>query len=88
MSLARYAKKRDRNEPDIISALESAGAEVWVLDRPVDLLIRFRSQWHLMEVKTDKGRLTDEQEKFVTSTGCPVVRTPMDALKAIGVVST
>lgn len=87
MSLARYAKKRDSNERPIIEALESAGAEVWVLDRPVDLLIRFRRQWHLMEVKTEKGRLTDEQEKFVTSTGCPVVRTPMDALKAIGAVS-
>jgi hypothetical protein len=87
MSLARYAKKRDSNEPQIISALESAGAEVWVLDRPVDLLIRFRERWHLMEVKTEKGRLTDEQARFVESTGCPVVRTPVEALRAIGAMA-
>jgi hypothetical protein len=95
MSLNRYAVRRDISEPPIIEALERAGAEVWPLDYPVDLLVRFRGHWHLLECKTGRGKkLTvardkrqKEQIAFLESTQTPIVRTPMEALRAIGAVS-
>jgi hypothetical protein len=92
VSLNRYAVRRDKAEPAIIQALEQVGAEVWPLDQPVDLLVRFRQQWHLLEVKTPRGkkgvaRIDKRQEaqiNFLESTGTPVVKTPIEALKAIG----
>lgn len=95
MSLNRYAVRRDKAEPAIIQALEQAGAEVWPLDQPVDLLVRFRCHWHLLEVKTPRGkkgtaRVDKRQEaqiNFLQSTGTPIVKTPIEALRAIGTVT-
>lgn len=92
MSLNRYAVRRDKAEPAIIQALEQAGAEVWPLDQPVDLLVRFRGLWHLLEVKTPRGKVgTAKKDKrqqaqlhFIESTGTPIVKTPVEALRAIG----
>jgi hypothetical protein len=92
MSLNRYAKARDLSEPDIIKALEGVGAEVWPLDYPVDLLVRFRQQWHLLECKTIhvgrrkelKDKRQTAQQTFIATTGTPIVRTPIEALRAIG----
>lgn len=38
MSLYRRAAKRDLTEPAIVAALEAAGAKVWRLSQPLDLL--------------------------------------------------
>lgn len=92
MSLNRYAVRRDKAEPAIIQALEQVGAEVWVLDKPVDLLVRFRQQWHLLEVKTPRGKSgTARKDKrqqaqinFLETTRTPIVTTPLEALQAIG----
>jgi hypothetical protein len=99
MSLNRYAKQRDLSEPDIIEALEEAGFDVYPLDYPVDLLVR-KDDWapgifKMLEVKTiHEGRrkeLTDKrqesQRNFIASTGTPIVRTPLEALKAVGAVT-
>ena len=90
MSLARFAKRRDKNEPPIIEALERAGAEVWVVDRPADLLVWFRRAWHILEIKMPSGRLSarqaaDRDEGLCE--GIAIVRTPLEALEAIGAVS-
>ena len=95
MSIKRWATKRDSIEPAIIEALERVGAEVWPLDYPVDLLVRFRGAWHLLECKTASGKSRriardkrqDAQWNFIEGTGTPVVTTPTEALKAIGAVS-
>lgn len=95
MSLNRYAKKRDSAEPGIIDALETVNAQVWQLDEPADLLVKFREVWHLLEVKTGRGKkltvVKDKRQKrqqdFLLLTNTPVVRTPEEALKAIGAVS-
>lgn len=92
MTLPRYAARRDKAEPAIIQALEQAGAEVWPLDTPVDLLVRFRGVWHLLEVKTPRGKVgtakkdnrQKTQQHFLESTGTPIVKTPIEALRAIG----
>lgn len=95
MSLNRYAKKRDASEQPIISALEKVGAQVFQLDYPVDLLIRFRQQWHLLEVKTPHGKSgkarkdkrQEAQNVFIQTTDTPVVTNPSEALRAIGAIA-
>ena len=89
MSLARFAKKRDSNESVIVEALRKAGADVWLLDRPVDLLVGYNERLYGFEVKTENGRLTDQQETDLATCrrrNYPVfvVRSPEDALQAIG----
>lgn len=95
MSAPTYAKKQDANQNILIEAIEKAGGEVWIIGQPVDLLVRFRGAWHLLEVKrkrrkdgaiaTDKRQ--ERQTAFIASTGCPVVTTPLEALMAIGAIS-
>jgi hypothetical protein len=98
VTLNRFAKKRDTAEGPIIDALELVGYHVWQLDRPCDLLLwredmgpgRFRT----LEVKTRSGKAKlridkrqDQQTAFLTTTGTPVVTTPMEALRAVGAVT-
>lgn len=64
MSLARYAKKRDAVEADILVMARGLGARVWQLDRPVDLLVMFCGRWHLAECKTAKRKLNKGQLDF------------------------
>jgi len=98
VSLQRYAKRRDTAEPAIIEALEQAGFDVWQRDEP-DLFVRNPS-WapgmvQLLEVKTGRGKkLTvardkrqEAQRNFISTTGTPIVRTPLEALRAMGVVA-
>lgn len=96
MSLSRYAKKRDLCEPEIVEALEAAGWLVWQLDRPCDLLCFKRSRgFHTLECKTGRGkRLTvtvdkrqKEQAEFLLVTATPIVRTPEEALRALGEIA-
>jgi len=90
MTLNRYAAKRDSIEPQIIEALTKAGWHCWQLDYPVDLLCWKEGRgFVLMEVKTGKGKIRKEQKaqrNFVETTRTPIVRTPLDALRAIGAV--
>lgn len=98
MSLNRWGKRRDSAEPAIIDALERAGFHVWQRDEP-DLIVR-KDSWppgmlQGLEVKTGRGKkLTvavdkrqEAQRAFLAATGVPVVRTPLEALKAVGVVT-
>jgi hypothetical protein len=93
MSLARYAKKRDICEAAIIEALEAVGWLVWQLDRPCDLLCFKPSRgFRTLECKTGRGktltiakdRRQKAQDEFLRVTGTPVVRTPEEALRALG----
>lgn len=95
MTIKRWAARKDTAQPGIIEALERVGAEVWPLDYPVDLLVRFRQQWHLLEVKTPYGKAgkarrdkrQEAQINFIEATHTPIVTTPIEALKAIGAMS-
>ena len=90
LSLNRYAKSRDVNEPQIREALERAGYSVEGTDTPCDLLAGKHGQSHLVEVKappgpkggTSSGKLTPAQRKFLARwKGCHhIVRTPEDAI--------
>ena len=88
MSLARYAKKRDKNEPEIVAALKKADAVVWYQDRPFDLLVGYKGRLIAMEVKGKVGKLKPSQVSALADAivhGLPmyVVRTPEDALDAL-----
>jgi hypothetical protein len=89
MSVHRYAARRDANEAIIIEALRTVGATVIRLSETgvCDLLVGYRGSNYLIEIKMEKGKLTDEQFSFFqTWRGqCDVARTPQEALKIIGV---
>ena len=61
MSLHRYGKRRDANEPEVVMALRKAGAVVWFMDRPFDLLVGHRGRLVALEVKTRTGTLKPSQ---------------------------
>jgi len=65
----RWGKKVDRNQLEIVKALEAIGAEVLEIGWPVDLLVGYRRQNWLLEVKDpdkppSERKLTDDQVIF------------------------
>jgi len=92
----RHAARVDANQAQIVAALRDAGASVWIIGLPVDLLVGFRGQSLLMEVKTTTGkrnpkpaRHTDLQRTFMAEWLGGAVSTVTDvegALRAIGVM--
>jgi hypothetical protein len=89
---ARDGRRRDDNEPAIVTALEQCGASVTLLSIKggPDLLVGFRRRTYLVEVKSDSGTLTPAQRDYHASwRGDPIriVRSPDDALRLIGVHS-
>lgn len=86
----RYAARVDANQEQVVSALRAAGAYVWIIGLPVDLLVGYQGHTFLMEVKDgSKKRLTKLQEDFFQSwTGGTLCRVdgPESALRALGVI--
>lgn len=61
----RYAARVDANQEQIVSALRAAGAYVWIIGLPVDLLVGYKNHTFLVEIKTtSKKRLTKLQADF------------------------
>ena len=86
----RYAARVDANQEQVVSALRAAGAYVWIIGLPVDLLVGYEGHTFLMEVKDgSKKRLTKLQEDFFQKwTGSTVCRVdgPEAALRMLGVL--
>lgn len=84
----RYAARIDANQQQVISALRAAGAFVWIIGLPVDLLVGYEGQTYLFEIKDGpKKKLTKLQLDFFdkwTGAHLHVVTSPDDALKIIG----
>lgn len=83
---AWVGKRRDETEPDIVTALEGIGAKVERLDQPCDLLVNFRGALHLLEVDgISKYRKRDQKQlEFLRDWQVPLVRTPEEAIRAVG----
>lgn len=86
----RYAARVDANQEQIVSALRAAGAYVWIIGLPVDLLVGYNNKTFLVEVKTNsKKKLTKLQTEFFENwcggTLCRIDG-PEAALRMIGVV--
>ena len=80
----------DANQDQIVVALRAAGAYVWIISLPVDLLVGYKGHTFLVEIKTDaKQRLTDLQQDFFENWGGSTlarVDSPDAALRMIGVL--
>jgi hypothetical protein len=94
MSLKRWATRKDTAQREIVEALEAVNCEVWIIERPCDLLTHFRGRWLPLECKTPKanGKVRKrndqaEQTQTLERTRIPVVTTPLEALKAVGAVA-
>jgi hypothetical protein len=87
----RYAARVDANQDQIVVALRAAGAYVWIIGLPVDLLVGYKGHTFLVEIKTDaKKRLTPLQEDFFENWGGSTlarVDSPDAALRMIGVLN-
>jgi len=92
--IPKWAHKRDGNEKAIINALETVGFQAVQLSAKglPDLIVNgddergFPNSW-FMEIKSEKGKLTDAQEETIRNwTGKPinVVRTIEEALQVVG----
>lgn len=80
----RRAARTDANKSEIVAALRQAGATVWDLKLPVDLLIGYtdeRGKGHTLLMELKNGRAAPSQQKLTklqstfmaTWTGGPVV---------------
>ena len=86
----RHAKRVDANQDAIVQVLRNAGAYVWIISLPVDLLVGYKGHTFLVEVKTNaKKRLTALQGDFFNNwSGSTLARidSPEAALRMIGVL--
>jgi hypothetical protein len=86
----RHAARIDANQAQIVSALRAAGAYVWIIGLPVDLLVGYEGHTFLVEIKTDaKKPLTALQADFFNNwSGSTLARidSPEAALRMIGVI--
>jgi hypothetical protein len=86
----RHAKRVDANQDQIVVALRAAGASVWIIGLPVDLLVGYKGHTFLVEIKrTAKSRFTPLQRDFFESwCGGTLARidSPDAALRMIGVL--
>jgi len=86
----RHAKRVDANQDAIVQVLRNAGAYVWIISLPVDLLVGYKGHTFLVEVKTNaKKRLTALQDDFFKNwSGSTLARidSPEAALRMIGVL--
>jgi len=87
----RHAKRVDANQEAIVKALRDAGAYVWIISLPVDLLVGYKDHTFLVEIKTDaRKRLTALQADFFENwSGSTLARvdSPEAALRMIGVLN-
>ena len=86
----RYAARVDANQAQVVSALRAAGAYVWIIGLPVDLLVGYNNHTYLVEIKDgSKQHLTKLQQDFFaswTGGGLHRIESPNEALRMIGVI--
>lgn len=61
----RYAARVDATQEQIVSVLRAAGAYVYIIGLPVDILVGYKGKTILVEIKSgSKKRLTKLQTDF------------------------
>ena len=84
--------RRDANESEVLRALRQVTLHVYQVRTALpagcpDVFVWACGAWHGLEVKSERGKLSAEQQRLVEIGAVSVVRTPLEALEAIGVVS-
>ena len=64
MSLNRDAWRSDANEPELVGVARQLGAQLEQVG-PLDWWMGWRGTWRPVEIKTEKGKYTDEQILFM-----------------------
>ena len=59
----RHAARVDANQAEIVEALRKAGASVWIIGLPVDLLLGHAGKTMPVEVKTTTGKRNPKPAK-------------------------
>jgi len=87
--MIRRAARVDANQQQVVSALRAAGAYVWIIGLPVDLLVGYEGQTWLVEIKDGpKKSLTRLQQDFFgkwCGGGLHRIDNAEEALRMIGV---
>lgn len=81
-----FDNKRDSSEKGICEALEWAGAKVWRLDQPFDLLVNIGDILFLVECKTGRAGLNENQTRLANEWPVNVIRTPHEAVAFVNSV--
>ena len=90
-----YAKRADKNQPELVKAMRDVGAMVFVTHRIgkgfPDCVVLFRGKVYLVEIKTENGTLTEDEEMFMHE--CEhhgvkywIVRNVDDCMKMLGCI--
>jgi len=68
-----------------VAALRKIGCTVYVIGRPVDIVVGLRARNWLIDCKSKSGVLTPDQEKFFAAWKGQVciVRSPEDAIRVV-----
>lgn len=88
----RLAARTDANQKEIVEALRAAYCSVVHLHAVgkgcPDIAVGYQGHTYFMEIKTDSGKLTPSEQRFMDEWRghYAIVRTPDEALKAIGVM--
>ena len=89
----RRAAKTDANQKRIVQALRDIGAMVFLIGQPFDLLVGFRGELFLLEVKNPDGRdkLNTSQNENIMKLGLvgvevSVVRSVDEAIEVVTAV--
>lgn len=89
----RHAARVDSNQADIVAALRAAGASVWIVKLPVDLLVGYQGKTVLVECKTLTGKkapkaasYTPLQQSFMAQWRGGTVATVTDVESALRVL--
>lgn len=88
MTINRFRKTRDENEPDVVNVLRDVcKVHAYRLPQPLDLLVRLHDGTIiLIEVKMKKGKYTPAQKRFLESWEGSPIFTVHDADEACKVV--
>jgi hypothetical protein len=88
--MIRRAARVDANQAQVISALRAAGAYVYIISLPVDLLVGYKGKTYLVEIKDGpKKTLTRLQQDFFGNWcggGLHRINNADEALNMIGLV--
>lgn len=95
MTLPRFAARVDSSQKAIVAALRHAGADVEIIRQPCDIAVRVRGwppgMFLFLEAKPESHRKARadqaKQEAKLQRYGIKVVRTPEEALQAVGLTS-
>lgn len=62
MSFARRTDRPDANTGEVVKALRAAGAVVWYMSKPADLLVYARGRFLVLEVKNPDNNKSRKQQ--------------------------